>query len=80
MARVPLTSVLGGWAMVEVLGDTEREQVVWGNCMSIKVSGRKSCFSYLSHSVGLSQLNLRSEGCELQETRENHSLHPRASP
>lgn len=44
--------------------------------MSIKV-GRKSCFSYLSHSsVGMSQLNHHGEvrGCELQETRENHLL------
>ena len=63
---------------MEVLGDTERgEQVVWGSCMSINISGRKSCFSYLSHSsVGMSQLNHHGEvrGCELQETRENHSL------
>lgn len=61
-----------------VLGDTERgEQVVRGSRVSINVSGRKSCFSYLSHSgVGMSQLNHHGEvrGCELKETRENHLL------
>ena len=61
-----------------VLGDTERgEQVVRGSRVSINESGRKSCFSYLSHSsVGMSQLNHHGEvrGCELKETRENHSL------
>lgn len=37
----------------------------------------ESCFSYLSHSgVGMSQLDHHREvrGCELEETRGNHSL------
>ena len=57
----------------------QREGSRWfgGAALSINISGRKSFFSYLSHSgVGMSQLNHHGEvrGFELKETRENHSL------